>query len=33
MQDEPLDIDALRPGFTHLYLKRIEPERNIRRFY
>ena len=33
MQDDPLNIDALRPGFTNLYLKRIEPERNIRRFY
>lgn len=33
MAAEPLDIDALRTDFTYLYLKRIEPEHNIRRFY
>lgn len=33
MQDNPLDIEALRADFTYLYLKRIDPERNIRRFY
>ncbi|MCA9332090.1 WGR domain-containing protein [Candidatus Saccharibacteria bacterium] len=33
MATDSLDFEALRANFTYLYLKRIEPERNIRRFY
>jgi predicted DNA-binding WGR domain protein len=27
------DLDALREGFTHAYLVRVDPQRNARRFY
>lgn len=33
MAAEPLDIEVLRTDFTSLYLKRIEPAHNVRRFY